>query len=81
MEQKTARLSAEFEGEEGTIARTTVYAFLEAYAASWCSKNNRHGAPTYAHEPPFAQRPAHTSSIHRSRPPLSALARTDSWPT
>ncbi|MDQ3095991.1 MAG: DUF4143 domain-containing protein [Actinomycetota bacterium] len=30
MEQKTARLSAEVEGEEGTIARTTVYAFLDA---------------------------------------------------
>lgn len=30
MEQKTARLSAEVDGEEGTIARTTVYAFLDA---------------------------------------------------
>jgi predicted AAA+ superfamily ATPase len=30
MEQKVARLAAEVEGEEGTIARTTVYAFLDA---------------------------------------------------
>ncbi|GEP33460.1 ATPase AAA [Nocardioides szechwanensis] len=30
MEQKVARLAAEVEGEEGTIARTTVYSFLDA---------------------------------------------------
>ncbi|MBM6403091.1 ATP-binding protein [Phycicoccus sp. CSK15P-2] len=30
MEQKVARLAAEVEGEEGTLARTTVYDFLEA---------------------------------------------------
>jgi predicted AAA+ superfamily ATPase len=30
MEQRPTRLAAEVEGEEGTIARTTVYAFLDA---------------------------------------------------
>lgn len=30
MEQKVTRLAAEVEGEDGTIARTTVYAFLDA---------------------------------------------------